>query len=64
MAKYIARSDFEYCEMDTDSAYLALAGESVDHLTKPELRAEYEREKHDWFPRNYGSSTSAHQVVK
>ena len=45
--KYIDRSDFEYCEMDTDSAYVALAGESVHQLIKPELRAEYEREKHD-----------------
>ena len=38
--KFLDRSDFEYCEMDTDSAYIALSGESVDALIKPELQAE------------------------
>ena len=40
--KFLDRSDFEYCEMDTDSVYIALLGESVDALIKPQLRAEYE----------------------
>ena len=26
MDKYLDRSDFQYCEMDTDSAYIAIAG--------------------------------------
>lgn len=32
MDSYIHRSDFEYCEMDTDSAYPELSGESVDDI--------------------------------
>ena len=30
--RYVERPLFQYCEMDTDNAYLALAGESVDAL--------------------------------
>ena len=52
MDKFIDRSDFEYCEIDTDSAYVPLSGESVDDLIKPELRAEYEQEKHVGFRAN------------
>ena len=58
--KFLDRSDFEYCEMDTDSAYIALSGESVDALIKPELQAEYELEKFDWFPRDYNVEVSAY----
>ena len=37
---------FQYCEMDTDSAYLGLAGESVDDLMTPEeLRKHYFRHR-------------------
>ena len=31
---YVERPLFQYCEMDTDSAYIALAGESIDGLVK------------------------------
>ena len=34
----IERPRFQYCEMDTDSAYIALAGESVDDLVSPFMR--------------------------
>lgn len=49
--KYLDRSDFQYCEMDTDSAYIALAGESVQCLVKSELRTEFTMEQFNWFPR-------------
>ena len=49
--KYLDRSDFQMCEMDTDSAYIAIAGESVESLVKPELKAEFEADKCNWFPR-------------
>ena len=39
--RYLERPLFQYCEMDTDSAYLALAVESVDNLVTPELREHY-----------------------
>ena len=35
---YLDRSDYEYCEMDTDSAYIAISGESVEELVKPGLK--------------------------
>ena len=35
--RYVDRSLFQYCEMDTDSAYIALAGESIDDLVRPEF---------------------------
>ena len=39
------------CEMDTDSAYIAIAGESAESLVKPELKAEFETDKCKWFLR-------------
>ena len=49
--KYVDRSDFEYCEMDTDSAYIAISGESLEDLVKPEMMHEFENDKCNWFPR-------------
>ena len=37
------------CEMNTDSAYIAISGESVESLVKPELRAEFHQDKCNWF---------------
>ena len=37
--------------MDTNSAYIAIAGESVESLVKLELIHEYEQDKANWFPR-------------
>jgi hypothetical protein len=48
--KYVDRRDFQYCEMDTDSAYLALSDE-FHKVIKPELRDEFYTEYGDWFPR-------------
>lgn len=49
--KYLDRSDFQYCEPDTDSAYIALSGPSVESLVKPELKQEFLKDKPNWFPR-------------
>lgn len=59
MDRFIDRFDFEYCEVDTDSAYVALSGESVEALVKPELRADFEREKCSWFPRDFDDEVRA-----
>ncbi len=48
---YLDRSDFEYVQMDTDSAYFAISGDSIESLVKPELRDHFEIEKHKWLPR-------------
>ena len=54
---YLDCSDYEYCEMDTDSAYIAISGESVEELVKPGLREAFENDKCNWFPR---SDTTEH----
>ena len=51
MDKYLDLNDFQYFEMDSDSAYIAIAGQSVESLVKPELREEFEADKANWFPR-------------
>ena len=46
------RRDFQYLEMDTDSAYMSLAGDSLEELVKPDKRAEFAAVQHQWFPRH------------
>ena len=49
--KYLDHADFQMCEMDTDSAYIAIAGYSIESLVKPKLRQEFQQDKCNWFPR-------------
>ena len=51
MDVFVDRRDFQYCAMDTDSAYMALSAESLEEVIKPHLRQRFEAEKKDWFPR-------------
>ena len=46
--RYVERPLFQYCEMDTDSAYIALAGESIDDLAVD--RENYFRHRSEWLP--------------
>ena len=48
--RYVERPLFQYCEMDTDSAYIALAGESVDGLVRTDRRVHYFRHRSQWLP--------------
>ena len=57
--KYLDRADFQMCEMDTDRAYIAISGESVESLVKPKLRAEFERDVNNWFLR---TDTAEHKA--
>ena len=41
---------FQYCEMETDSACIALAGESIDELVRADRRAHYFRHRSQWLP--------------
>ena len=43
--RYLDLVDFQMCEMDTDSAYIAITGGSVESLVKPELRVEFDQDK-------------------
>ena len=45
----MSREDFEYSEMDMDSAYMAISGDSFESLIKPDLREEFKNDKHNWF---------------
>ena len=45
--KYLSREDFEYSEMDMDSAYMAISGDSFESLIKPDLREEFENDKQE-----------------
>ena len=39
--KFIDRADFQYCEMDTDSAYLALSAPRLIYVIKPYMLPTY-----------------------
>ena len=66
MHVYVDRTNFEYCEIYTDSAYIAISGSSLEEVIKPEMRKQYEQglngfciddmdieadARHHWFPR-------------
>ena len=65
MLKFVSPENFQYCEMDTDSAYMALAGPTLESMIKPEMLDAYhsglndfhngnpyvEADKVHWFPR-------------
>ena len=48
--RYVERPLFQYCKMDTDSAYIALNGESIDGLDRADRRAHYFRNRSQWLP--------------
>ena len=52
MDVFVDHRDFQYCSMDTDSAYMALSADSLEEVIKPELKQRYQSEKHNWFPRS------------
>ena len=66
MIKFVSPENFQYCEMDTDSAYMALAGTTLGYVIKPEMLHAYHSGLNDfhkgdprveaddnvhWFPR-------------
>ena len=51
IARFFDPSDWQYCEMDTDSAYMAWSDPDWESLVKPELRRLYEAERDRWLPR-------------
>ena len=48
--KYLDRSDYAYIKMDTDSAYVALAGQSIEELVRPHLKEQFYQEWNQWLP--------------
>ena len=59
LLKFIDPSDFQLCEMDTDSAYMAISAQRLEDIIKPHLRDQFQREKSSWFPRD---DTPAHRA--
>ena len=55
---YLDRKDFEYCEMDTDSAYIALSGPSLECLIRKDRIDEFYMERSKWLPSVYCSEHS------
>ena len=39
--KYFSRQDFELCYMATDSFYLAMSGDSLNDIVRPEMKKAY-----------------------
>ena len=57
--KYVDRSDFEYVEMDTDSAYIALSGPTLESVLKPDKVDEFYEEREKWLPSDYCAAHKA-----
>ncbi|GMF30019.1 unnamed protein product [Phytophthora lilii] len=56
---YFDRSDFQYQEMDTDSAYIAFSCDNpFQDCIKPELREHFVQHKYDWSPRDYSTDVA------
>ena len=48
--RFLDRKDYQLCEMDTDSLYMALSTPSFEEAIKPEMRKEFYRVYPSWFP--------------
>ena len=46
---YIDRADFEYCEMDTDSAYIAFSDPNILNLIKKDKLVHFKLNKEKWL---------------
>jgi hypothetical protein len=75
MDRFVSRADFEYCEMDTDSAYMAISAESLDDIIiKGDREDEYKKmlmkicsktnpdAKPEWFPRRCCPEDAAYDL--
>ena len=61
--RYVERPLFQYCEMDTDSAYIALAGESIDGLVKADRRCTTSDTDPNGFRSNVATNTKTTMSV-
>ena len=46
--KYFSTQDFELAYMDTQSFYLAMSGDSLEEIVKPEIKQAYKADKKNW----------------
>ena len=47
--KYFSRQDLELCYMDADSFYLAMSGNSLDEILRPEMKEAFKADKKNWL---------------
>ena len=47
--RYFDRRDFELIQMDMDSNYIAISGERLEDIVRPELKPEFEAQKKQWL---------------
>ena len=47
--RYFDRRDFELIQIDTDSNYIAISGERLEDIVRPELKPEFEAQKKQWL---------------
>ena len=47
--RYVERPLFQHCEMDPDSEYIVLAGESIDGFVRADRRAHFFRHRSQWL---------------
>lgn len=45
LLKYVDPSDFQICQMDTDSAYITISLDSFDNIIKLGIKHKYEQDK-------------------
>jgi hypothetical protein len=48
--RFVSREDYQLCEMDTDSLYLALSTPSLEAAVRPHLLPQFYQEWPLWFP--------------
>ena len=48
--KYLSRDDYQLCEMDTDSLYMALSKPTFEEAVQPHLLPEFYKQWSKWFP--------------
>jgi len=61
MDVFVDRRDFQYCAMDTDSAYIALSAARLGEVIKPDMQQRYQMEKNNWFPRTDTPQLAAYE---
>ena len=47
--KHFSRQDLELCYMGTDSFYLAMSGDSLNEIVRPEMKQAHEADKKNWL---------------
>ena len=50
LLKYVGDTNFQLCEMDTDSFYMGFAGENLEDSVLPEMREAFLKHRYEWLP--------------